>query len=505
MKKNILLSAILLLGYLISDGREVIVSGKVLQQDGKPVAGAVVSDGISFTTTSNKGTYTLKSETSMTYCVFVVASSQYEVMTDNYGKFNGYALLDDSSSRQKCDFTLTKLPAPAYRHSVVFEGDPQSMSSRPHSGKSWEWVVDRLHEYGQTFTWPVYHIILGDMVTNEMEVPGMADKFISSFNRIGMKTLFVIGNHDHIHSAKTFHEATGAYAKYFGPYNYAMNIGGVHYIFLDSCAWGEGKKSYLNGFNDETVAFLEGDLAFVPKDTPVMICTHCPVTQTLDGEYPHLVRTIRNYDRFVKALQGRKVNLWYGHTHLTAQNAYTDEELEKYAPGVLSLDSHLVGRVGGAWSCSGEITMDGSPRGVVVADVDNKDVSWHYKSLEQSYPEDFNVYVPGMFENGDSTLYCNVYLWDEKWGMPQWYENGVLVGEMAKKIESKDAAHDPLYVYLYDKWVAAGLVDLKVRPEPSKPSYCNHLFYIMPSKGVRSGEVRVTDRFGRTVSRKVEW
>jgi hypothetical protein len=31
------------------------------------------------------------------------------------------------------------------------------------------------------------------------------------------------------------------------------------------------------------------------------------------------------------------------------------------------------------------------------------------------------------------------------------------------------------------------------------------MFHIKPSEGVRSGEVRVTDNFGKTYVQKVEW
>jgi len=512
MKKFLLVFAALALtlNFALAKPFHVVVKGTVTDTEGKPVVGAVMSDGVHFTKTDKKGHYTLKSYTKVSSCVFVIPSSEYEVPTNKYGKYNGYLSLVPQAEYQQCDFKIYKRRTPCERYSVIFQADPQSMSSRLHSVQSWDWVADKLNKFKSQFIYPVYQVILGDMVTNEMEVSGMADKFLETFKKIGLKTLFVPGNHDHVHDATNFKDATSAYVKYFGPYNYAMNIGGVHYLFLDSCAWGEGgKKSYATDFNDETIAFIKGDLAFVPMDTPIVICTHCPITQSLDGEYPHLKRNIKNYDKFIALMKGRKVNMWYGHTHINANNAYTDYELAKYAPGLVSLDSHIVGRVGGAWSCSGEITMDGAPRGVAVMEVNGKDISWRYHSLEEKYPEDFNVYTPGCFLDGGfdygNTLFCNVYMWDEKWENPRWYENGELVGEMEKCIESKDAANDPLYKYLYAKWDKAGLVDNEVRAEPSKASYCNHLFKITPSEGVRSGEIRFRDRFGRELYRKVSW
>ena len=95
-------------------------------------------------------------------------------------------------------------------------------------------------------------------------------------------------------------------------------------------------------------------------------------------------------------------------------------------------------------------------------------------------------------------VYANVFLHDNTWGTPQWYENGELKGRMQLYTEK-----DPMYQKEYDKYVAAGSPD----PAVGKPGPYDtrHLFRIRPSDGCTSGEVRVTDRFGKEWTQTCTW
>jgi hypothetical protein len=45
----------------------------------------------------------------------------------------------------------------------------------------------------------------------------------------------------------------------------------------------------------------------------------------------------------------------------------------------------------------------------------------------------------------------------------------------------------------------------KSKYDTAKPYNAHGMFHIKPSEGARSGEVRVTDNFGKTYIQKVEW
>ena len=212
----------------------------------------------------------------------------------------------------------------------------------------------------------------------------------------------------------------------------------------------------------------------------------------------------------LKALEGRRVNFWYGHIHYNSNYSYTASELNSKASGVKSIDSHIVSRCGGCWSCSGEICKDGTPRGFVELDIEGTESHWQFHSIDSNYPHTMNAYVPGLFK-GESmvnynkdALYCNVYLWDNLWSKPEVWVDGTLIGTMDKACKSgTDAVNDPLYQHFYTIWKAQGLME--ARDEPSSASENNHLFKFTPDPSVHKVQIRVKDRWGDSHSQDVEW
>ena len=65
-----------------------------------------------------------------------------------------------------------------------------------------------------------------------------------------------------------------------------------------------------------------------------------------------------------------------------------------------------------------------------MTDIDGKNVTWHYKTVGEYENEQLRVYTPDM--TGEECVYANVYLWDNKWGDVEWWEDGVKKGNMVK-------------------------------------------------------------------------
>lgn len=496
---------LLVMGVALAEAKDLKIKGTVLDsKTGVGIEGVVVSDGMHCVKSDRKGAFMLKSDPEKVRNVFVVTPAEYEVEMNRHGFFGAYAPVDPSSEIVPLTFRLEKRRTPCDHYLMMYLGDPQLMSSRPHSIESIRYDAEHLKAYAQNVTLPLYQTILGDMVTNEIEVKGRAVDFLTMFSKCSVRTFALPGNHDHVQRAKNYKDSIAPYSRYFGPSNYAVNIGKVHYIFLDNCAWGEAKQGrFWRGLNDEAYSFLLEDLKYVDPSTPLMISMHCPMTKSMAGKF---YSGDLRYDEMISALKGRNVNFWYGHVHLYANYVYTAEELNSKAPGVKSLESHLVGRCGGAWCCSGEITQDGSPRGGIEVEVDGTEIKWRFRNFDESYPEDFNVYTPGMFPaevSDPKALYCNVYLWDNMWPVPEFWSEGKKVGEMERVVTHLDATVDPLYATLYPKWESMGMVGF--RKEPPTESQCTHLFRIVPPEGTRSGEIRLRDRFGRDIKREIKW
>ena len=473
---------------------------------GAPIAGVPVSDGMQIVQTGADGAYAFTSNLKISQNVFVIMPSEYEFSANQYGGWNDHKLLDITKNDQQIDFALTPRKDSGDNYRILLLGDPQQMSSRPHSGISWTYVCNAINAYRSSVSVPLYQISLGDMVTNEIEVPGMAEAYLSTQKTSGVLTFSVPGNHDHVQKADNYYYSVSEFSHWFGPYNYAFNLGKQHFVFLDSVAWkDDGSHSYDETLNEQAITFLEKDLALVPTDTPVHIFTHCPLTKKQNAGFP----SPSSNARMVKALAGREVNMWYGHIHYNSNYQYTDAELSSRASGVKSLGSHLVSRCGGCWSCSGEICKDGTPRGFVELDIKGKDIHWQFHSIDMNYPHTMNSLVPGRFAGeslsgvDNNALYCNVYLWDNKWGVPEVWAGGSKVATMTRVVKSTDATYDPLYQHFYNIWKAQGLME--VRDEPPGSSENNHLFKYIPSSTVKDVQIRVTDRWGDVHTLDVKW
>lgn len=495
----ILLAAALGITACTDDGG-IVVRGRVCDAtSGKGIAGAVVSDGVRCTATGRSGRYRLETDRLQPRTVFVINPENYEPSFGEGCTFNGWMPVDTSLRAQRCDFSLAKAAEPD-SCTVLLMGDPQVMSPRPHSLTAWEWVTDRLKEYADTTSGRLYAIYLGDMVVNEIEVEGKAEWYLGMLAKTGIRAFHVPGNHDHIQSAKSYAEAIPAYVRHFGPYNYAVNFGKVHCIFLDTMQdWtGEHGNRYNEGVADEAIDFIGEELRHVPSDRPVMICTHCPMTKQHGGRIPE--KAI-NYDRLISLLQGREVYFWYGHIHFNSFYNYTDGELAEYAPGLKSLESAIVGRVGGSWACSGETGRDGCPRGLVEMKTGGTGLSWRFRSLDSNYPDDMRLIAPGKYEPTEGVskeeLLCNVYSWDNLWSMPELWVDGRKVATFRHcTSDSYDSVADPEYAYRFPIWKSMNVTGF--RNEVPKPYDNNHLFAAVPPKGSHEAEVRVTDRWGRT-------
>ncbi len=483
------------------------VHGTVKSTLGTPLSGILVSDGVQIVKTAADGSYSFTTDLSVAQNVFVIMPSEYEFSANEYGGWSNHALLDISSKDQLIDFTLQPRTDSGDKYRILLLGDPQQMSSRAHSGKAWTYVCNAINAYRSSVTGPLYQISMGDMVTNEIEVQGMAEAYLATQKSSGVLTFSIPGNHDHIQKADTYYASVSGFSKWFGPYNYSFNLGKQHFIFLDSVAWDDnGGRSYYEGLNDQAINYLEKDLAYVDVNTVVHIFTHCPLTKKHNGTFPS---PKYNHARMLKALAGRTVNMWYGHVHENSNYTYTEAELNSKAAGVKALHSHTVARCGGCWSCSGEIDRDGSPRGFVELDIDGTDVHWQYHSIDPNYDHTMNLHYPGQFAGedlekvDDTFLYCNVYLWDSLWTKPEVWVNGSKVGEMTRVVYENDSCMEPLYQHFYKIWKAEGLmVD---RDEPPTNANCNHLFKYVPESGVKKVEVRVTDRWGDAHSKEFSW
>ena len=316
----------------------------------------------------------------------------------------------------------------------------------------------------------------------------------------GLDMFHVIGNHDF--DQTTILETklgTQFFEEYISPTNYSFNIGKMHYILVNDINYARPnrKKHYGYGLDDDAVKWLEQDLSFVPKDHSIVICAHA-----------HLHRHIKknqNYKRYSAALAPfKRVYSWSGHYHNNFGADYEGEEQHNLG-NVIGV---AVARCSGNLRANRDLGTDGTPNGYMAVEVKGDNVEWYYKSIGHDRNYQIRAYSPTRTGDG----YVKACIWNHTsnfWSEPEWWENGVKVATLEQHKEedldaieiNKSVAHlvakaDPSVTWTSSKG--------KVH-DYTKPNKSRYMFRVKPSEGVRSGEVRVTDNFGKTYIQKVEW
>ena len=475
----------------MADGSNIY--GRVVDGGGMPVANVVVSDGLQSVVTNVNGEYQMKSDLSKVNFVTISVPAEYELpMRENRPQF--YRRVWRNVAAVRADFTIAKRENPTDKFVLAMIGDPQTRGFK--TDKSTERfrdvILPDVAELQQKEGKEMYAICLGDLVYNWMST---YDDYVDVLGKATLPMFSVIGNHDY-DQANLFESRLGSqfYDAYLGPQNYSFNIGKLHFVVLNTIDYRRDKVEdrYHEGLEDKTCEWLENDLKFVPKDRTVVVCGHAPIFKWRDSEGDNSV----NFERYSKLLaQYNKVYAWAGHTH--RNYAYNYANSTKY-PALKNIEAIIVGRCTGQIRLNRELNTDGTPNGYMVAEVDGDKMEWYYKSVGHDRDYQMRIYSPVQTESE----YVKVNIWNhspEGWSTPEWWENGVKVADM--KSASKEYDVDYLKIYAEHNKQKLGNTERKY----SKPAKVPFLFKVVPTAGVRSGEVRVTDNFGRTYVQKIEW
>lgn len=469
------------------------IYGRVIDNNGMPVEGAVISDGMQSVKTDVNGEYNMKSDMSNVHFVTISVPAAYEMpLRDNRPQFFRRVLRNMPAVR--ADFVLNKRENPTDNFIITMIGDPQTRGLK--SDKSIERFRDVIladvAKFQEKEQKDMYAINLGDLVYNWMFT---YDDYVDVLGKATLPMFSAIGNHD-FDQNNLFETRLGSqfFEAYLAPLNYSFNIGKMHFIVLNTIDYSRSdvKTRYKEGLDDATCQWLENDLKFVPKETTIVVCGHAPIFKWRETEGDNSV----NFARYSKLLaQYNKVYAWAGHTHRNYSYNYANST--KY-PDLKSIEAIIVGRCIGQIRLNRELNTDGTPNGYMVAEVNGDKMEWYYKAVGHDRDYQMRVYSPARTQSE----YVKVNIWNhspETWGTPEWWENGVKVADMV--CTGKEFDPDYLKIYAQHNSEKMGNTERKY----SKPAKVPFLFRVVPTAGVRSGEVRVTDNFGKTYIQKVEW
>ena len=476
------------------------VYGRVTTTTGEPVVGAVISDGEFCVTTNEFGEYKIKSNLSYARFITISTPADYKLVFRNSVPQNFFRIPRHAAA-VTADFVLEKREAPVTKYSVVMIGDPQmkgfgvsEAGNKLRNNIYPDIVALRASKAEQENEF--FAINLGDLVFNDM---AKLDDYLDVISDSNIPMFHAIGNHDY--DQTTFLETklgTMHFEEFLTPTYYSFNVGKIHYVIVNDISFSRKipKQKYRLGLEYWHYKWLERDLQFVPKDHTIVICGHAQLFRQFNKKDPDGKKNL-SYARYSKLLsQYARVYSWSGHYHYNFGYDYANSTNEAHEP-LKNITSICVARATGGLHCNRDLYNDGTPNGYMVVEVDGDKVEWYYKSIGKDRDYQMHVYAPT--RTGGELVKVNIWNWSkDHWSTPEWWENGKKVGEMTHKFE-KDVA------FVEDHKEKGPYTLGKSKDDKARPYNAHGMFHIKPSEGVYSGEVRVTDNFGRTYIQKVAW
>lgn len=282
------------------------VTGRITDENGRPVAGVRVSDGKEIVTTDARGRYRMLSDKS-SGMVFVITPSGYSAPCRDGLTPSFYSALTEPADRaEKHDFQLESVDQS--RYTALFVTDVHLTNEAPKDDIRYytDSIAPFLRNTAERFSadGPVYCFNLGDLSHDLYWYRNghtVADACNVLKNTGFPAPLYSIpGNHDNdpaVTTDNTDFDAGHLFRKSFGPEYYSLDIGGDHYLMLDDVIYvntpGQGKKTegvkgardYYGGFTRAEMDFIRKDLEYVPSSSRVFVCVHCPILKGTSGTY----------------------------------------------------------------------------------------------------------------------------------------------------------------------------------------------------------------------------
>lgn len=475
----------------------------------KGIPGVVVSDGYEVVQTDSDGVYQFKSEKKHKY-VFISVPSGYEAMSEGVIPRLHVQLTKSVLEPERVDFPLVEVPGQD-NHTMLFFGDLH-LAARTSDAKQFANFTADVNQFvAANPDEPVYAMTLGDMTWELYWVSNKYafDEYIRDINAIKNIQVFnTIGNHDHDMAFAGDFDTVTKYKRTVAPTYYSFNIGKVHYVVLDDiqCTNTGANTAASRKYNDflvsEQLEWLEKDLSFVPKTTPLVITMHAPLYNDSNNNSLNNTSSLEN---LVKDYV--ETHVWTGHTHKMYN---VDKTATK------NIYEHNAGAVCATWWWTGHLTsgvhlaQDGAPGGYSIVDVDGTDFEWQFKGTGRPVEHQFRTYdrnqivmtaanyVPSnkrsdsndaKFEeaakdwinpNNENYVYINVWNYDTSWFIE------VMEGSKKLTVE-RVTIKDPLHLIAYNgKYPTGGF----------GTSTTKHMFRVKASSATSTLDVKVTDRFG---------
>lgn len=451
------------------------IKGKVYSE-GKGLKNVMVSDGTTCTLTDANGNYTINTSKNAEF-IFVSTPSGY--LPENKNKTLPLFYKKIREDMVKYNFELQRNPRDDNKHTFFVQADVQ-MSDQSDLDlykkllpAGAEYIINKKRDT-ETFGFDC-----GDISGDNLSI---IRGYIDAVSALDIPIYRAIGNHDMDYNGRTHETSYKTFEKNFGPTYYSFNRGKAHYIVLNNSFF-IGREYFYMGYIDEnTFKWLEQDLSFVEKDSPVFVILHIPTRlQANHTPFTYTAGEIAsqtvNAQSLYKLLEPYKANIISGHMHYS-KNVYHNDNLFE----------HIIPAVSGAW-WQGDICLDGTPQGYRVFDINGSNITWYFKGFLHNKEYQFKAYPQGTYKEYPNQVIVNVWNWDPQWKV-EWIEAGQNKGEM-EQFEGIDAD-------------AIALCSKELKYNWISPEKTGHLFRATPSNPNADIQIKVTDRFGNVFEKELK-
>ena len=474
------------------------VFGHVTDEQGKAVAGVVVSDGYQCVTTNKKGFYCLKRNAA---AKFVFYTNPKGYAPDSKGFYQRL-----SKNRQRYDFVLGPRTSDDSHFRLLLVTDPQVRSDKSYNRFTAE-TVPAMRQTIAGSSLPVVGWSLGDEVHEQCA--WLEDGMHASLTSLGIPLFSVIGNHDYFKvegsDKDTAPRTADEYEKYWGPTWYSFNKGDVHFIALNNVKYLSGTKYDTKGIiSAEQLAWMKVDLSHVDKSKLVIVGYHIPMSHmtgsngrddknAVPGGRDEMLKLLADYPNRL---------LMAGHTHYMRHSTIN---------GPVKVEERIHAAACGAfwWTT---VNSDGTPNGYSVYEINgNKIVSNWYRTVNvpNAYKDNPRAYQIRL-HHGDATfggkygnchfgdgaqlpsdyIVANIWNWDPQWKVTVSEDGGSPV-PMTQGTESAPTVE-------HDAYAPGYLIGVRHRAPAHFRAFCQHLFVYKLKNPAAKVTVKATDRYGNT-------
>lgn len=443
----------------------------LVQTESGPLEGVVVSDGVEVVLTDADGVYNINSKKTYGY-VFISLPGGYEVGSDGVLPRCYSRISSDPAIVDRADFSLKAISNPD-NYKVLFFGD-MHLAKRTNDLNQFLEFADDINDYRKQHSAEhVYAITLGDMTWDLYWKNFSFTEYLKHVNDNikDLQIFHTMGNHDNDMTAHNDFDAEKPYRSSIAPNFYSFNLGKVHYVVLDDIdcsAYDGSNRSYAKSVSQDQLAWLDKDLRYVSKSTPVVITAHAPFFRPTKGTTSfHYDHDVTNTTALLNLLNGYKVHFVTGHTHMNF-NVPSDAA----AIAGRNITEHNVAAVCADWWWSGYLTpgvhlsCDGAPAGYAIYDVRGTEMAGIYKGtgrpeteqfhaydlnnvsfsladvpdMPSSYASEFKKYMDAYPGTADNKVLINVWNYDPSWTI-------TVTTEAGQSLTPKQTwAYDPLHI-----------------------------------------------------------